>query len=109
MPCPGWRRSVLEVKPDGGDMLVRCIRVAPSNVYCGQSALIGATATRLPNISLDAVAAGVNLCAVDPKSLKRTIRAFPLERRLLAYSQAIVSLSWRSAERKQECSASLEY
>src|SRR6267378_2566021 len=55
---PGWHHSVLEVKPDGGDMLVRYIRVGPASVYCGEVALIRATATRLPNISLHAVIGG---------------------------------------------------
>ena len=73
---PGWHHSVLEVRPDGGDLLVRYIRVIPSSTYCGEATKIVATATRLPNTSLPTISGGVNLCAMDLPSLDRTIRAF---------------------------------
>jgi hypothetical protein len=74
---PGWHHSILEVRPDGGDVLVRYIRVIPSSRYCGETTKIVATATRLPNTSLPMISDSVNLCAIDPPALSRTIRAFP--------------------------------
>ena len=32
---PGWHHSILEVKPDGHDMVVRYIRVDPGTANCG--------------------------------------------------------------------------
>src|SRR5437870_1961141 len=48
---PMWHRSVLEVKPDGSDVLVRYIRVSLQD-GCGQGRnipVILATATRMPD------------------------------------------------------------
>jgi hypothetical protein len=73
---PGWRHSILEVRPDGGDLLVRYIRVVPASAYCGRSAKIVATATRLQNTSVRSITDGVNLCAIDPPALNHTILKF---------------------------------
>ena len=83
---PGWHRSVLEVRPDGGDVLVRYIRVIPSSVYCGEATKIVATTARLPNTSLLTIAGGLNLCAIDPQALSRTIKAFPETQGLRAFA-----------------------
>jgi hypothetical protein len=74
---PGWHHSVLEVSPEGGDVLVRYIRVSPSSAYCGEATKIAATTVRLPKTSLTTITGGLNLCAIDPQELSRTIKAFP--------------------------------
>jgi TonB family protein len=79
---PGWHHSILEVKPDGHDMVVRYIRVDPGTANCGAAAVIRATATRLPNTSLHDVTHGVNLCAMDQPFLNRTFEAFPQTQRM---------------------------
>jgi hypothetical protein len=83
---PGWRRSVLEVKQDGDGILVRHIRVVPASVYCGEATKIVATATRLPNITLRTITGGVNLCAIDPPALNRTLWAFPQTRDIRVFA-----------------------
>lgn len=83
---PGWHRSVLLVKPDGNDIRVRYIRVAPVSVDCGEATKIGATDARLPNTSLDAVTGGVNFCAMDTPSLSRVIRTFPAPQRMSVFA-----------------------
>src|SRR5882724_3551956 len=71
---PGWHHSVLEVYPDSNDMVVRYIRVDPRRANCGGAESIRATATRLPNTSLQAVTGGVNVCAMDQRFLDRTLK-----------------------------------
>jgi len=73
---PGWHRSVLEIKPEGADLLVRYIRADPAHSFCGDT-LIGVLATRLPDTSLHTVTRDLNFCAIDSASLSRTFRAFP--------------------------------
>jgi Gram-negative bacterial TonB protein C-terminal len=83
---PGWHRSVLELRPEGGDVLVRYICVVPSSIYCGKATRILETTARLPNTSLLAIAGGLNLCAIDPEALGRTIKAFPETQGLRAFA-----------------------
>lgn len=83
---PGWHRSVLEVRPDGFDLLVRYIRVMPSSAYCGEATKILATATRLPAAALPEITDGVNLCTIDSQELSRTVRALPPPRGMTVFA-----------------------
>jgi TonB-like protein len=74
---PGWHRSVLEVKPDGGDLVVRYILVVPAGTGCWEDTKIVAVSTRLPDTAMSAITGGLNVCAIEEASLSRTLRAFP--------------------------------
>ena len=67
-------------------MLVRYIRVMPASTYCSTSTKIVATAARLPSTSLPGITGGVNLCAIDPSSLSRTLHAFPETRGIRVFA-----------------------
>ncbi|HLY15803.1 MAG TPA: energy transducer TonB [Bryobacteraceae bacterium] len=84
--APGWHHSVLEVRPDGGDVLVRYIRVIPFSVDCGEAARIVTASARLQHASLASITGGVNLCAIDPWSLSRTLQKFPDTRGTRAFA-----------------------
>jgi TonB family protein len=83
---PGWHHSVLEVKEDGKDAIVRYIRVMPSNNYCGKITKIGVSSARLADTSLINVAGGLNLCAIDSQALGPTIKAFPETKHLMVFA-----------------------
>jgi len=73
---PGWHRSVLEVRPEGADVLVRYVRSGPASRYCGTVTKIVSASARVPGTSLLTIARGLNLCAIDPTAVARTTRAF---------------------------------
>jgi hypothetical protein len=73
----GWHRSVLEVRPEGVDVLVRYIRVMPASTVCWEATKIATAATRLPNTTLLTITGGLNPCTVDPLAINRTVKAFP--------------------------------
>jgi hypothetical protein len=83
---PGWHRSVLEVRPDGADVLARYIRVMPPRDGCAGTTKIVATATRLPNTRVVETTDALNLCTADPAALSRITREFPQTSGLAVYA-----------------------
>jgi TonB family protein len=83
---PGWHHSVLEIRPEGSDVLARYIRSGPASMYCGTATTIVTASARLANTSLLATIGGLDLCAIDQAAIDRTIRAAPPTDRTAVYA-----------------------
>jgi TonB family protein len=90
---PGWHRSVLEVRKEGPDVLVRYIRVMPFSNDCGEATKIVWIASRLPNTSLSTLTGGQNFCDIKSSDLARTLQKFPQRRRMIMFAGDTFSIT----------------
>jgi len=62
---PFWFDYIFDVRPDGDDVLIRAIRIAPENEYCGGFVEVKALEKRLPGTSVGQVAGDIDLCSIQ--------------------------------------------
>ena len=70
---PFWFDYIFDVKLDGDDVLIRAIRIAPENEYCGEFVEVKAVETRLLGTSVVQVAGNIDLCSIRESDADRAI------------------------------------
>jgi TonB family protein len=78
--APFWFDYILYVRPDGKDVIVRVIRLAPENSYCSGYVEVKAVERRLPRISVRKVAGHINLCSFREEDVENAIAGAKLKR-----------------------------
>lgn len=70
---PHWFDYILDIKPYGGDVVVRYIRIAPENPYCDGFVTVKAIETRLANTSVSKLAGRFGLCSIREADVDQAI------------------------------------
>jgi len=71
---PFWFDYIFDVRPDGNDVSIRAIRIAPENQYCAGFVEVKAAEKRLPATSVGEVAGQVDLCSIEENDVDHAIR-----------------------------------
>jgi len=69
---PFWFDYIFDVRPDGKDVLIRAIRIAPENAYCSRVE-VKALERRVAGASVGQVSGDINLCSIRESEADRAI------------------------------------
>jgi Gram-negative bacterial TonB protein C-terminal len=72
---PGWFHYVMIVKPDGDDVLVKLVRVAPLDYVCPRVVTVKKVEARLRGTSIAALIKDNNPCAISSERAQEEIRS----------------------------------
>src|SRR5437868_5719517 len=70
---PGWFHSLMIVKSDGRDLVVKYVRVAP-NQFCEKTVTVQADAIRLHDTTMADLIRDNNPCAISARRVRQEIR-----------------------------------
>lgn len=70
---PFWFDYILDVRPDGKNVLIRSIRIAPENGTCPGFVEVKAAERRLPGTSVGQVAGPINLCSIQENDVDHAL------------------------------------
>jgi hypothetical protein len=69
-----WADYILDLRPDGEDVLIRSIRISPANSVCSNPILVRAHTRRVSQERYESFFAKANPCDIKPPKVRRAMK-----------------------------------